>query len=807
MNFLHEFSYTIRLLRKKAGFSALCICVIALGFAIAIPLYSVVKNFAYPILPIPDGDRLVIVSQTDTQSGYELTTNSFDFYQLDAIRQNTNSFESLGPLYSLGAVFSDGDTPESYGGDILTAEVMNLAGTPPILGRSLQVADEQIGADAVVLIGYEIWQNYYAGDPDIVGKISQVNALPHTIVGVMPEGFEHPQSSQFWLPLNENTSLEPGEGSKVGLFGKLHLGVSRAEAGIEVATIVESLSLEFPNSYPFRSAIVVPYWQGWFGDNDQFDVVAVLVFGIFTLVCLNIGILLLIRANERLGELAIRSAVGASRNKLVFHILLESFLICFSGALLGILLGGSLLAILQVYFSTVFVGGNVPYWFDYGFTPDVVLLSFSMLLGLWLLSGVFAAWRTTKNDISITLGTDAKGRGTTTSNRITASLVLIQISISFFLLVSGGAYLYNYMAGYKSEVVANEDQYLTAQVTLRGEQYDTEIGKNRYREQLTALVRQIPGIESVSVGGHRPGNRGGLVNISIEDVELSSNQRAIFGESFIDENYFETLKLPLLEGRAFDSSDDFESSPVALADQAFIQRAGFSGSPVGQIIQIQRGSSETLDPIRIVGVVPEIDAGTVVSNIYRPVAQKPSERLQMIVALGANSPSVSDLTEQIKQVAATIDREIPITSFNLMSDLTKVKNSVYNLFIGMFGSPILVSLILAIIGIFGLIARSVFERINEIGIRRALGSSNMSIMKIFIGRGVVFLIVGVLTGGGAATLLLDTFSSGSVQSLLSLLAPVFGGVALIVAVLVCLASYLPVRKAIALEPGEALHYE
>ncbi|PCI76742.1 MAG: hypothetical protein COB20_09920, partial [SAR86 cluster bacterium] len=323
MNFWYEFSYTIRVLKRRIGFSSLCVLVIALGYTVTIPLYAIVKNFAYATLPFPDSDRLVIVSQIDTLRNGEMTTSSFDEYQYNEIEQSVSSLDSLSAFHELAITLSEGEYAERFFGGRITAETLSYAATNPILGRPFESADEAVGAERVVLLGYGVWQRYYAGDPSIIGKSSRVNQIPHTIIGVMPEGFSYPQSAQLWLPLSIDNAAQPGTSPRVSIIGKLASGVSRSEAALELAGLVERQSLDFPDIYGNRSAKIIPFTHGMFTSAFTiFNSMAGMAICIYLLVCLNIGNLLLIRANDRVNELAVRKAVGSSRAGLFATVLL-----------------------------------------------------------------------------------------------------------------------------------------------------------------------------------------------------------------------------------------------------------------------------------------------------------------------------------------------------------------------------------------------------------------------------------------------------------------------------------------------------
>ncbi len=811
MEILREFNFAFRLIRQRLGFNLICIFVISLGFAISIPLYSIVRSIVYPSFPAVDSDRLIIINQQDSRTNRGMTTNSFDAYQLNTIRENASSFESINGLYESSAIFADGLTPESFFGAIIEAEGLTMMGVQPLLGRSLLASDERAGAESVVLIAEHVWQNYYAADPEIVGRVAEINGQAHSIVGVMPEGIEHPQASDFWMPLNISLTAQPGDGRNIGLFGVLKRGVRRGEASREVGRLVESMSEDYADAYPYRTADVIPYSQGWINSFANFQAAGILSVCIFLLVFLNVSNLLLIRANQRVGELAIRMAVGAHKLVLVRHVLFESFLVCALGAVLGIIASSWELNFVQYFFTNVFLSGEfAPYWFEFRFNAEIALVSLFMLMTLWLITGLFTAWRVTKGNICTVLGSEGPGKGATSSSRITAILVLLQVVLSFFLLLLSGIYLYSSLQSYRGELIANEDNYLTFSYNSSPERFPERSNQRNFRNSLSELLNGFPEIESVSIASTTPGNRGNnRVSFSLANSgSTGEQQRPLFGEVGIGNNYFDVLELPLLEGRLFDNSDSANSEAVALVDAAFVRWLDLSISPVGEIVYVERSDGTGVEAVRIVGLVPFIDAGSTISNIYRPISQLQPNSTQVIAKIGLSSVSIPQLENKIKLAAATIDRTLPMTGFRKLSEITDSFNSFVQLNAWMFGTPVLGALLLSIVGIYGMISRSIFEQLREIGIRRALGSSNNSITRLFVGRGTVYLLTGATLGGGSAILFMNFVgSAATIGSIWPSLSLVFCGITLLMGAIVGFASYFPVRKALILEPGEALHYE
>lgn len=823
MNLWYELNYTLRVLKKKLGFSTLCVLVIALGYGIAIPFYSIVKNFAYAPLPFPDADRLVVVKQTDSRTGSEFSAFSSDLYLFNVLRDSALSLDVLAAFQETAVTLSGGEYAETFYGARISADALALTATNPILGRSLQPTDQIIGADPVVLLGYAAWQNYYAGSSEVIGTSARIDGVPHTIVGVMPAGYKFPESVEVWLPFSNAAAAEPGEGPPLMLIGRLVTGVSRAEATVELANLMSARSAEFPEHYENRSAKLSPLIHASVRNGfPLFNMIGGLAFGVFVLVCVNVGNLLLLRANERFNELAIRSAIGASRINLISHALLESLLVCLLGTLFGIFL-----AILGLrFFSSVllneFEGGRItPFWIDFGFQADYGLVAIFLMLLLWLGSGGFAAWRASRLDLTAAIGGGSKGATSNSSGKFIRSLVLIQTVLSFGLLVIAGAFLIILPQRYQTDNVELSDEFLKARITLGTEKYRDESNQEIFRRDLNQQLLQQGGrAEEAIYTTALPSELGSYVLMSQAREELAAApQAARHYMAWVSNNYFEALNLPLLQGRYFDNADTTVSETVVVVDSAFAGGVQAGESPVGTLIQIGRvngtGSAKTRGELaRIVGVVPHMgpettESGATPSKIYRPFSQGAPGKFNLLLRIEDEQlQSFADIELRLRQVGNSIDGDVPIDQFSILSEAMGQSNPELKLFGGIFGGAALAALLLASVGMYGLISRSVFARTGEIGIRRAIGSSDWSIIKIFLNQGLFFIATGIVVGGGGAVLILGALESSLANfNVFSSISAVLVFVTVTIGALICYASFVPARKVVGMEPGEALHYE
>ncbi|PCI76285.1 MAG: hypothetical protein COB20_10905 [SAR86 cluster bacterium] len=820
MNFLYELKYTLRMIRKKLGFSILCVLVIALGFPIALPLYSIVKNFAYASLPYSGGDRIVVLKQLDTRTNREVGDTTFDYFLFNGIKERSRSFEKLGAYQNIVTNISDGEFAQQYFGHRVTSEFLSYAETNPILGRSLLPEDESSGAEPVVLISYRIWQEYYTGDPEIVGKIARVNAQPHTIIGVMPDGFKYPSAAEIWLPFSIPSFSEPGTQPLFVMSGILNEGVSRAEASVELALIMQSLSAEAPGFYENRSAAAVRFTQAGLNNGAWLiKSVAITAICLFLVICINVGNLLILRANERVSELAIRSAMGAKRLSLISHVLLESFLVCFCGAMLGISFAGWVLNFLQGFLlSQSLDGRTLPFWWNFGFTQEVFYLSTILMLTLWLSSGIFAAWRASKDGISTVLAKNSQMGGGTSSGRLTQSLVGIQIVLSFFLLVLSGVYVFGFQGVLPSSVVSNPDNYLTATFDLDSARYRIPNQRRQYRSELVQELSQLNEFSEISIATALPGGGSEYSRAAVGDAGEMAEDAPLMAVNWIDSQYFDAISFELFGGRNFDTGDLPNGDPVAIVSESFAGRMLMaSDSLLGKQIRLKDFSGIGEDFVTIIGVAPLASYDNSALNIsqapiiYRPIAQQnTASALKLIVKLNlATETPLIELENLVRESAALIDRDVPFYTFELMSTPIVLNVLFIRTLMIMFAAAAVGSLLLAVISIYGLISRTVHARTSEIGIRRAIGSPDSAIRGMFLKQALLYVIVAVIVGGGSAVLVINVLGSSlsSALNFVQILTIVFPSVTAAISLLVFYASYVPVRGVVAMEPGEALHYE
>jgi|GEM_PF-2377378 len=818
MNLELEINHTLRLLRKNKIFVSLCILVIALGIAQSLMIFQVINNQILRTLPFPDGDRFVVFSLKN-ETTRESYSSTWDAYQYQYLKNNTNNYSDMGATQvATLATVNDGESTETFTGAKLTSNLLDFTFEQPVMGRLLQADDQQVGAEPVVLLSHHMWVSYYASDANIVGTRTRINGVPHTVVGVMPDGFRYPVASDLWLPLVLPTNPEPGlDGANFTIVAKLKDGVERDSASAEATNLMQNLSNDFSYEYKDSETKVLPFTRQFFNDEGVMTL-SKLLFAILVLIValssINVGNLLLVRANERNHELAVRGALGASRFGLIRNILMESSVICFIGAGLGIVL--SIFALWGT--STAQAGPDFmgqPFWISYDLELDVILLALVLMLIIWVLAGGIPAVRASRIAIYETLASGTKHAGSKKGNWFVMTLIAFELFISVFILITNGVTITSLKNEFAVDYGINSEAYLTASMSLPANSYQTPAQRQQFMNEVQAELLGTNGankVNKVTFTSNLPSQnmRFQAYNLEDRDVTTDNNypERTVVA---VAPNYFSVMNVPLVDGRFFNESDDQNSLQVAVIDKHLAEIIWPDESNIlSKRIQ--------LDPVNngpwltIVGIVDNPvtgraeDASDPRKAIYRPVLQGLSGSASGVDGIPfytmlevTNAPETYQ--QALKVAVQNVNRDVPVF---LIKPLTQVlEESVaefeeLSILLSMIGA---IALVLAASGIYAIMSRSVMLRTRDISIRRALGLTNGKAIMGFVRKGVVLLVIGCVFGGAFSLLAINALLSTTDIASLPL---VFIGVILVVSIIMISATYFPAKKIVSNEPGDTL---
>ncbi len=813
MNLSLDLIFNLRLLRKNFGFVAICVLMIALGMGLSITLYTIMDNAGTKSLPLPDGDRYVTVMRYDTNYG----TNrrfGFDAHTYQTLEESVSSFRIFGATRRLIAIFSDNEVAARYQGVYVTPNILQASGVRPVLGRTLLPSDDIPGAQPVVLISNLLWQNYYSAREDIVGTTSIINGSAYTIIGVMPEGYRFPVTHDLWLPLQLGGSYEPGDAPELRTIGILNENSTVESASIEIDTLLASLVSSFPEVYDNLGGIVNPCCGILTADSQivKYSLPALTTF-LLLLVSLNVANLILVRTNQRIHEFAIRSALGASKKRLVRAILQDSLLICLLGSLLGLVLADfGMTYVDRAATEALSVIGGQPFWFNFDWELETAVAAVLVIIVIWLLSAGLAVWQIARQDLSITL---AGGNNSATESRSsfgTATMVSFEMVFSCFLLILSGVAIGSSIDAVRTDYGTATVGYLTGEIDLSSDRYVESSSRDSFRENISQNLLGRDGIEAVAFTTALPSQYGQEVRYSLEDQDVRvDNQYPRQNVIHISENYFETMDVALQAGRGFDGADTANALQVVIVDELFAELMWPDQSALNKRIQIAP-ETEASQYLTVVGVSSHIVQSFVLDGLYSPSFYRPitqtccdnsAQTLSVVLKVAGNP---DDYRQVLQRSSADIDREVPISNIFSLVGIIETSNSVVLFISEAFSSMALITLALAITGIYAIVSRSVRQRTKEIGIRRAVGSSNNEVHWVFMKQGLKYLGLGLLVGGGGAALITNSMSNGSVR-LIDWLPLTLMVVSSGLALLVFIATYSPASVLVALEPGEALRDE
>jgi predicted permease len=805
---LREVRYAIRALRKSLGTSAIAVLALGLGIGLTTIMFSIVYGAIWKGLPFEDSAELLHLERNNLARDIEsMGVTIHDFVDW---REQQTSFEDLAAFYQGTVNLSGTERPERFDGAFITASGFRLLRVRPALGRLFREGEDDPAADPVVLIGYHVWRDRFGGDPDVVDQVIRVNGEASTIVGVMPEGFRFPLNEDIWAPLRmDMLEIERGDGRTLEVYGRLRDGVSMDEAAAEMQAIAMRLAGEYPETNEGVGAVVKPYTEEYIGAEPRGMLYTMLgaVALILLVACANVANLLLSRAAMRSKELAIRSAIGASRLRVMLQLLSEGLVLAGAGALLGI--GISWLGI--TLFNRAIEPTDPPFWIDIGLNAVVLAFVLTATVLAGVLSGIIPAVQASGNAVNEVLKDESWGSSGFRVGRLSKGLVIGEIALSLGVLVAAGlmiksvANLRNLDYGFFTENI------FTARMGLFEADYPDTVSRREFFRDVLRRVDQRPGVAAASIITALPGvwSYGGSFAVEGEsydrDQDYPDTRWAVASPNFLD-----VFGVSVLEGRGFGPQDTYDAMPVTIVTKSLAEQFFLDESPVGRRVRL--GVSDSEEPWRtIVGVIPDVYMEGLSSigeadpwGMYFPLDQ--SDIRFAYVALRAQGDDPMTLAAGARGDVAAVDPDIPLYWIQSHQAAIDEGTWFYRVFGNLFMVFGLVALFLASVGLYGVMAASVNNRTNEMGIRMALGAQSGDVLRLIMRQGAVQIGIGMALGLALAALL-----SRGLEIVLFQVEPwdpaVFVLIAVVLAAVGMLASYVPARRATRVDPAVALRYE
>lgn len=818
-DFVEDVRYAGRSLRRTFGLTAFVIVTLALGIGLTAATFSMVDALIFRPYPVPRPGDVVSLVSTSRDHSYD----QFSYREYLDIRRKTRSYDGvIASSVRQGVGFSAerGATPRVRGGMMVSGNYFQVLGVEPQLGRGFRDDEDEVpGRDAVVVLGPDFWTREFARDPSIVGRTLRLNGTDFTVVGVAPDTFPSMQifsRPDFYMPLAmarvfstnpQKQFLEDRDDREVSVKGRLKRGTTQQQAQGELALLAQTFAREHPATNRGRGAAVrTQFEMRTQGDEVywKFGVIfTILALAVLLVACTNVAGLLVSRARARTREIALRLALGAGRFRLIRLLLTESLILATLGGLGGILVGYAGIR----YFHTLAIPTELPVTIPFQMDRRVLLASLALSLFSAVVCGLAPALQSTRADLVNGLTSaevDVPGRTRLWGRNV---LVVAQVATSLMLLTASFLMVRGFENGIIEGTGFRREHLLMARFDPRLVQYDSAQTQQLYT-RLTERMRETAGVQHAALTQQPPLGQDDFSRLAfVPDGFQMPRDRETFSSAMdtVDEGYFETLGIPLLRGRGFRASDAEDAPRVAVVNEQFANHYWPGGDAVGKQIRLD-GATGTA--VEIIGVAQTVKYQSTSEKptdfVYMPLAQHPVARMVLLVR---TSGDPLQLVPSVKEAVRALDPNLPILEMRSYEDLYRYSAvEGPQVAIDLVGTMGAVGLLLAIAGLYGLVAYNVSRRTREIAIRMAIGAESFDVLRLVMGKGLVLVSIGTAIGlamGFAVEQLMNSmlFNAGGVDiaAYLIVVPSMF--------LVTMLAAYLPARRAAQIAPTQALRYE
>jgi len=802
-----DLRYGVRMLAKNRAFTAVAILTLALGIGANTAIFSCINAWIIKPLPYPQSERLMVFATHDQKNGWtsEHVTSPADFF--DFQKQNTSFEQSVAWAGASLNLTGDG-RPELVDGGRVTWNFFDTLGAKPILGRTFTPDDDHSGAPHVAIVSQGLWQGRYAGDPKIIGRNIAIGGEAYTVVGVMPGTFQFPLMgvANLWTPLAlTDKQRADRNGTWLPAFGRLKPGVTSGQAEAEMAVLFAGLEKQFPQTNMNLTWLVNSMtWDIRRKEGAPELMICFVIVGLVLLIaCTNVANLLLARATGRTREFAVRGALGASKERLAQQLLTESLLLFLLGGAAGTLFGFWGMKLIESW-----IPGHIRgYLLNYGHVDlDLTTLAFTMGIALLcgLVFGLVPAFESAKLDVNHALKEAAgQASGSSRSAWLREVFVAAEIALAVVVLISATLLVKSFIISVRSSPGFNPSNVLTAQLALPRTKYTQDTQLRSFSEEALERIRALPEVASAGMASHVPfGGFGQGIAFEVVGRPLQPGERLGAPFTAVSRDYFSTMQIGLVKGRLFDSTDAYGSSPSVIVSQTMAQQIWPGEDPIGKKLQI--GEQRAVGTI--VGVVNDAKMSQLRErrgwHIYVPMAQFPSRTLAYAVRTAGDATTMATA---IRDAIWSVDRDQPVSSAP-METLIATVDAGYRVVTKLMVFFAALAMFLGAIGIYGVMAHLVSQRIHEIGIRMALGASPAQVMRMVIGQGLKLELIGVAIGvlvalGAARALTTELYQVTPSDP------ATFIGVPVLFALVAVAACYIPARRGMRVDPLVALRYE
>jgi predicted permease len=812
MSLFHDLRFALRLIAKERWFTAVAVAALSLGIGVNATVFTLVNAVLFRGLPFKDSGSLYMLGlkrPTDQGSG------SISYPDFLEWRSQNHSFNGIAGFTGQNFnIADDRGMPEQAQGTLLTANAFRVLGQQPLIGRDFAPDEDKKGAERVVILGYSIWKNRYGSDPNIVGAPLRINGEPATIIGVMPEGMKFPTNAAMWAPFVPNADREKRENRPLNVFGRLKPDATLAQAQAEMSGIVQRLATQFPATNKELTIAVVETFSDRF-NGGQIRRVFLSMMGavgfVLLIACANVASLLLSRSAHRAREIAVRFALGASRWRVVRQLLIESIVLGFIGGVIGLLfaIGG-----VRAFDAAVAETGK-PYWIE--FTIDWVVIGFlgAVCVVTGILFGLAPALQVSKTNVNEVLKEGGRGNsGNRRAQWMSGTMVVLELALTIVLLCGAGLMTRSFFKLYSLDLGIKTDYLMSMRLLLPNTKYKTPESRRDFFDRVAPRLAAIPGAEAVAITTSVPPNGSGRRDFEIEGRPVKdATQKLAASTVNISPTFFQAVGAQLRQGRIFTETDGAPGSETVIVNQRFAAQFFAGEDPIGRRLRFPNDpSAPTTDPPAvwrtIVGISPSIrhsspqDAEPA-AVVYVPMRQEPTNFAALLVRSRVD-PGV--IMSAVRREVQAVDPDQPVFTVQTIEQMIAQQRWPYRVFGTLFAIFAVIALVLSAVGLYAVMAYSVTQRTQEIGVRMALGADGRQVSWLILRRGLVQVGIGLVLG------VLGAWGAGrALRPLLVQITPndptTFVGISLLLTIVALAACLIPARRATRLDPLVALRIE
>ena len=803
---IKDLKFAFRSLFKRPSFVAVAVVTLALGIGGSTAIFTVVDAALLRGLPYKSPDRLYHLWEKTPQGEFSKREFSYPDYQ---DYQKNNVFEGLAAYTGGRVILSGSGEPESVGGPRVSANFFSVLGVDPIIGRTFQAGEDQPNGPKVTVLDYGLWQRKFGGDPNIIGRALTINGQSYTVIGVLPQTFQFAlRANDLWIPYQPTQNqLTRRSLHATNLMGRLKPGIEAAQAQSELSVIASTIEKEYNDSHARTTMRILPLQEEIVGNVRPILLVLLAAVGFVLLIaCANVASLLLTRSLARQKEVAIRAALGASRSRVVRQLLTESLVLSLFGGAAGLLIAyWGVPALVSALPQTQL--NAMPFLKTLSLDGSILAFSFGLSLLTGLVFGLAPALQASRLDLNEVLKEGGRNASAGATHRLRSAMVVSEIALAVVLLVGAGLMMKSLFRLLQTNVGFKTENLLTMTVVLPPGKYTDNNQIINAHQQLQERVQSLPGVSSAGTIDILPLNGGNTSRFIVEgDPVPPAGEEVEANVRVVSDTYFKTLGVPVMAGRMFDERDTPDKPGVVIVSKTIADRLFAGRDPVGRKLKYPpiQGSGDL-----IVGVVGDIKTTgldqAVRPVLYYPFRQSAAPFANLVVRTDADPTA---LTSSVRNEIRNLEPDTTFLNVNTMDQMIAQTPASFMrrfpaLLIGIFA---IVALLLASIGIYGVVSYSVSQQTHYIGVRMALGANSSDILRMVLKQGLVLALAGVAIGVAAAfglmrllrTLLFEVSTND---------ATTFALVASALFVVALLACYIPARRATKVDPLVALRYE